>query len=52
MTGLFEKHLGRKMKPSEGQEEQLFYLSLILTPKELKERETLKKKQHKQLKLF
>lgn len=36
---LFEKQLGRKMKPSDKQYEIMWYLSKVLTKQELIERE-------------
>lgn len=49
----FEKHLGRHMLPSEGQEEIEYYVRKILSKKELQEREKMRKQvKPKQLKLF
>lgn len=41
----FERHLGRPMKPSEKITEREWYVSQILSPKKLKERSSMMKKQ-------
>lgn len=49
---LFEKHLGRPMLPSEGLKEREWYVSRILSSKEMDSRRRLMKEETpKQLKL-
>lgn len=52
---LFERHIGRPIKPNEGRREQEFYLSLIFSKKEMeewRERFPVRKQRYEQLRLF
>lgn len=48
----FEQHIGRPMKPTEGNTEREWYISQVLSPDEIKKRALLvKREKPKQLKL-